>query len=81
MRIVFPTNPKIVKKDLDPVRDEADIRQWELDGMIHYWNLTTRLIYYYETGVDVCLDKLSEFYPDEYTKYLKIFQEKFGITY
>jgi len=74
-------NSKIIKKALDPIHDEEIIRQYELIHMEPNYNLTTRLIYFYETGVDVDLGKLYEFYPDEFNKYLNIFQNRFQINW
>lgn len=70
-------NARIIKKDLDPIQDKEIIRQHELIHMEPNWNLTSRLIYFYEMNVDVDLVKLYEFYPDEFSKYLSIFQDRF----
>jgi hypothetical protein len=70
-------NAKVIKKDLDAFQDEDIIRQYELTGMEENLNLTSRLIYFYETGLDIDLYKLALFYPDEHVKYLRIFEEKF----
>lgn len=70
-------NSKIIKKDLDPIQDEDTIRQFELIGMELNENLTARLIYFYETGLDIDLSKLNIFYPSEFIKYLEIFYDRF----
>ena len=71
-------NGKVIKDNLDPIEDEDIIRQHELINLELCWNLKTRLIYFFETGEDIDLDKLNRFYPDEFMKYLNIFRDKFG---
>ena len=70
-------NAKIIKRGLDFVQDEELFRKYELINMELNWNLTTRLIYFFETGNDICLDKLSRFYPNEFKKYSAIFKKRF----
>jgi len=71
------TEGKVIKDNLDPIKDESIIRKHEIANMQLRWSLKSRLIYFYETGEDIDLDKLYRFFPDEFIKYLEIFYKKF----
>ena len=72
-------NVKIIRKGLDSVQDENIIRQYEMIGMENSLYLKFRLVYFYETGIDIDISKLSEFYPEEGRKWAGIFNKRFNL--